>query len=143
MAQDQDRLSSIDEYGDRIQIIPAEVRGYFRKHRNWTQWILLMLFLVLPWTKLNGQQTLLLDIAARRFSIFGITFWAHDAPLVFFVLATLTIGLAFVTSVWGRVWCGWACPQTVFIDAVFRKIERWVQGGYIQRRQLKAAPLSF
>jgi len=143
MALDPERLGSIDEFGDRIKIIPAEVRGFYRKHRTWTQFILLLIFLLLPWTTIHGQQTLLLDIAARRFSIFGLTFWAHDAPLVFFILGTLTVGLAFVTSVWGRVWCGWACPQTVFIDAVFRRIEIFVQGKYIQRRQLYSGPLSF
>lgn len=143
MAQDTERLGSIDKYGDRIQIIPAEVRGFFRRHRTWSQIVLLLIFLILPWTKINGEQSLLLDIAGQRFAIFGITFWSHDLPLVFFVLATLTIGLAFVTSVWGRVWCGWACPQTVFIDAVFRRIEQWVQGNYIKRRQLKAGPFTF
>jgi len=143
MALDPDRLTSIDEFGDRTYIIPAEVRGFFHKHRQRVHILLLFIFLILPWTSINGQQTILLDIPARKFSLFGITFWAHDAPLVFFVLATLTLGLAFVTSVWGRVWCGWACPQTVFIEAVFRRIETWVQGNYIQRRQLHQAPLSF
>lgn len=143
MALDPERLTSIDEYGDRAYIIPAEVRGFFHKHRRWTQFVLLLIFLGLPWTQINGEQSILLNIPARKFAIFGITFWAHDAPLIFFVLATVTLGLAFVTSIWGRVWCGWACPQTVFIDAVFRRIEQFVQGGYIQRRQLRQADLSF
>ncbi|WP_413288144.1 cytochrome c oxidase accessory protein CcoG [Bdellovibrio sp. HCB337] len=143
MALDPERLTSIDEFGDRTYIIPAEVRGFFHKHRQRVHILLLFVFLVIPWTYINGQQTILLDIPARKFAIFGITFWAHDAPLVFFVLATLTLGLTFVTSVWGRVWCGWACPQTVFVEAVFRRIEQWVQGNYIQRRQLHQAELSF
>jgi cytochrome c oxidase accessory protein FixG len=143
VALDPERLTSIDEFGDRTYIIPAEVRGFYHRHRQWTQIILLVVFLGLPWTSINGVQTILLNIPARKFAIFGITFWAHDTPLIFFVLATLTLGLAFVTSIWGRVWCGWACPQTVFIDAVFRRVEQWVQGNYIQRRQLRQAPLSF
>lgn len=143
MPLDTERLANLDQYGDRTSIIPAEVRGYFHRHRRWTQFVLLVIFLGLPWTQMNGQQTVLLDIPARKFAIFGITFWAHDAPLVFFVLATLTLALAFATSVWGRVWCGWACPQTVFIDAVFRRIERLVQGPYIQRRQLRQSEPSF
>ncbi|MGZ3806167.1 MAG: cytochrome c oxidase accessory protein CcoG, partial [Pseudobdellovibrionaceae bacterium] len=143
MALDPERLTSIDEFGDRTYIIPAEVRGFYHRYRTWVHFILLVIFLALPWTSINGSQTILLDIHARKFAIFGMTFWAHDAPLVFFILATLTLSLAFVTSIWGRVWCGWACPQTVFIDAVFRRIEHWVQGNYIQRRQLKQAPLSF
>ena len=142
MPLDTERLSNIDRYGDRIRIIPAEVRGFYRKHRTWTQALLLIFFLVLPWTKINGQQSLLIDIIHRKFAIFGSTFFSHDAPLIFFLLATMAIGLAFVTSVWGRVWCGWACPQTVFIDFVFRGIERLVQGNYRQRRELDAAPMS-
>jgi cytochrome c oxidase accessory protein FixG len=142
MGLDTERLSNLDEYGDRIKVIPAEVRGFYRRHRTWTQFFLLLIFLVLPWTKINGEQSLLLDIAARKFAVFGITFWAHDAPLIFFILGTLTVGLAFVTSVWGRIWCGWACPQTVFIDAVFRRIEVLVQGNYIQRRKLDQEPLT-
>jgi len=143
MSLDPERLTSIDEFGDRAYIIPAEVRGFFHRHRRWTQFVLLLIFLGLPWTQINGEQSILLNIPARKFAIFGVTFWAHDAPLIFFVLATVTLGLAFVTSIWGRVWCGWACPQTVFIDAVFRRIEQFVQGGYIQRRQLHQADMSF
>ncbi len=143
MTLDPERLTSIDEFGDRTYIIPAEVRGFYHRYRTWTQFALLVVFLGLPWTHINNTQTILLNIPARKFAIFGLTFWAHDTPLIFFVLATLTLGLSFVTSVWGRVWCGWACPQTVFIDAVFRRVEQWVQGNYIQRRQLRQAPLSF
>lgn len=142
MALDPDRLTSIDEFGDRTYLIPAEVRGFFHRQRQRVHFVLLLIFLILPWTTINGHQTILLDVPARKFAIFGITFWAHDAPLVFFVLATLTLGLAFVTSVWGRAWCGWACPQTVFIETIFRRIEQWVQGNYIQRRQLRQAPFS-
>ena len=67
-------------------------------------------------------------------------FWAHDAPLIFFILAFLTIGLAFITAVWGRVWCGWACPQTVFIDGIFRRLEYLIIGSHVQQRNLAQAP---
>lgn len=140
---DPGKLTSVDENGDRLYLIPAEVRGFFRKHRTWSQCVLLVIFLLLPWTSINGHQTILIDIPKREFALFGILFRSHDAPLLFFVLGTLTLGLAFVTSIWGRVWCGWACPQTVFIDAVFRRIEQWVEGSYIERRRLREAPLSW
>ncbi len=140
---DPGKLTSVDEYGDRVHIIPAEVKGFFRRHRNWTQIILLTIFLALPWTRINGHQTILLNIPEREFALFGVLFKAHDVPLLFFILGAITLGLAFVTSVWGRVWCGWACPQTVFIDGVFRRIEQWVEGSYIKRRQLRDGPFSF
>lgn len=142
MSLDGAKLTSIDHNGDRIYIIPAEVRGFFRRHRDWSQILLLVIFLVLPWTSLNGHQTVLLNIPNREFALFGVLFRAHDAPLLFFILGMLALGLAFVTSIWGRVWCGWACPQTVFIDAVYRRIEMWVEGNYIQRRKLRDEPLT-
>lgn len=140
---DPGKLTSVDEHGDRLTIIPAEVRGFYRKHRNWSQIVLLIIFLAIPWTTINGHQTVLLDVPNREFALFGILFRAHDAPLLFFILGTLTLGLAFVTSIWGRVWCGWACPQTVFIDGVFRRIEQLVEGTYLQRRQLRDGPMNF
>ena len=139
---DPDRVGSLDEHGHRKNIIPAEVRGKFRRARDWTQGILILFFLILPWIKIGGHQALLLDIPRREFAIFGLKLYAHDAPLIFFVLAILTIGLAFVTAVWGRVWCGWACPQTVFIDGVFRRIEQFVEGGYLQRRKMASTPIT-
>ena len=139
---DPGKLTSVDEHGDHIRIIPAEVTGFFRKHRNWTQIVLLIIFMILPWTKINGYQTIFLNIPDREFALFGILFRAHDAPLIFFLLGAATLGLALVTSVWGRVWCGWMCPQTVFIDSVFRRIEKITEGNYIKRRQLRDGPLT-
>jgi cytochrome c oxidase accessory protein FixG len=142
-ARDPSKLTSVDEHGDRLRIIPAEVRGFFRRQRTWTQMILLVIFLILPWTTINGRQTILLNVPDREFALFGAFFKAHDVPLLFFILGVLTLGLAFVTSIWGRVWCGWACPQTVFIDTVFRRIEQWTEGNYIQRRRLRDSAFSF
>ncbi len=142
MTPDYERLQSLDEEGHRADFFVAEVMGFWRRHRDWTQLVLIFVFLILPWTTINGQQTLLLHLSRREFVFFGLTFFAHDAPLVFFLLAICTIGLAFVTSVWGRVWCGWACPQTVFIDTVYRRIEKWIEGTHLQRRALASADLS-
>lgn len=140
---DPGKLTSVDQHGDRIGIIPAEVHGFFRRQRTWTQIVLLFIFLILPWTSINGIQTIFLNVPDREFAFFGMVFHSHDAPLLFFILATLALGLALVTSIWGRVWCGWACPQTVFIDAVFRRIEVWVEGNYLKRRQLRDGPMTF
>ncbi len=134
------RLSTIDEKGKRVYIFPEKVRGFFRKWRTLTQAVLIVILLVLPWIKVNGYQALLLDIPQRRFSIFGLTFWAHDGPLIFFILAILTIGLAFMTAIYGRVWCGWGCPQTVFVDGVFRRIENLIIGSHIKQINLAKSP---
>ncbi|MEK2687613.1 cytochrome c oxidase accessory protein CcoG [Bdellovibrio sp. GT3] len=143
MSLDPNLLTSVDEYGDRIAIIPAEVKGFYKRHRTWVHSVLLVIFLILPWTTIRGIQTVLINIPDREFSFFGILFHAHDTPLLFFILGTIVLGLAFVTSVWGRVWCGWACPQTVFIEAVFRRIEKWTEGGYVERRKLRTEPWTF
>lgn len=139
---DSERLASIDEFGHRKHIIPTEVRGRFRRHRTWTQAVLILVFLALPWLSVGGHQAILIDVAGREFAIFGLVFFAHDVPLVFFLLAMATLGLAFATAVWGRVWCGWACPQTVFIDGIFRRIEGWVEGSALTRRQALLEPMT-
>lgn len=139
----RDRLSMIGEGGRREKIYAAEVKGPWRKRRDYTQAVLILFFLILPWTRMNGEQTLWLDLPSRRFAIFGLVFQAHDGPLLFFVLGTLAVGLAFLTAVWGRVWCGWACPQTVFIDGIFRRIERLFEGTHLERRKLDREEMGF
>ncbi len=139
---DSDRPKSLDDRGGRVRIIPLSVDGIWRKRRDWVQAILILIFLILPWTKINDAQTILLNIPNRQFSIFGLTFFAHDVPILFFLLAGATLTLAFVTAIWGRVWCGWACPQTVFIDGVFRRVENWIEGSPLKRRQ-KNDPFTF
>ena len=134
-----ERPNSFDEKGGKIRIIPAEVKGYFRRRRDVVQAVLIVFFLVLPWTRMNGMQTLQIDIINRKFIFFGVQFLSHDAPLLFLIFAMLTIGLALITALWGRVWCGWACPQTTFIDGVYRRIEIWIEGKYIERRRLHQA----
>ncbi|HVK61802.1 MAG TPA: cytochrome c oxidase accessory protein CcoG [Bdellovibrionales bacterium] len=137
-----ERLATTDEVGRRVYLYPADVRGFFRKYRTIVQFVLMAVFLALPWLHVGGKQFLLLNITEREFNIFGLALRAHNAPLLFFVFATGAFGLFFVTSIWGRVWCGWACPQTVFIDGVFRRIERWIEGSALDRRRLDASPWS-
>lgn len=123
-----DRLSTTDESGARIYLKPDVSRGRFFRIRSWLQPLLILIFLGLPWIRVAGEPLILLDVPHRRFTLFGTTFWAHDVPMLFFIFAIFSLTVAFITAVWGRVWCGWACPQTVFIEGVFRKIERWVEG---------------
>jgi len=135
-----DRLATTDEQGRRVYLYPADVRGKYRSMRSWLSIGLLLIFLALPWLKIHGHPAVLLDIPHRRFALFGLTFWAHEVPMLFFVAAIAVLTLFLVTAVWGRVWCGWACPQTVFVDAIFRRIEHWVEGDGIVRRRLDEAP---
>ena len=99
------KLTSIDEHGGHLNIIPAEVNGFFRRYRTRVHLILLFVFLSLPWIHYQGRQLILINIAKREFLLFGLIFKSHDAPLIFLLFAILTLGLAFVTSIWGRIWC--------------------------------------
>jgi len=126
--------------GFHINRCPMAVRGFFRKYRTLTQWLLIAIFIFLPWIKINGLPAILINLPGRRFTFFGLSFWGHDTLLLFFILSGFSLGLLFVTSVWGRVWCGWACPQTIGIDGIFRRIETLVEGNHIERKKLQAAP---
>lgn len=136
----EERPASFDEKGWRVKIHPAEVRGLWRKRRQIVQSLLLVFFLVIPWVTIDGRQALLLDVGNRQFEIFGLSLRAHNAPLLVFILAITGFGLFLVTAIWGRVWCGWACPQTVFIEMVYRRIETWIEGTAGERRTLSKQP---
>ena len=130
----------VPEDGLRINLFPMAAHGFFRKYRDLSQWVLIAVFIALPWIKINGLPAILINLPDRRFTFFGLSFWGHDAPLLFFVLASFSLGLLLATSIWGRVWCGWACPQTITIDGIFRRIETLVEGNYIARKKLHEKP---
>jgi len=121
---------------------PADVHGRFTSARRWSGWALIAFYLVLPWIPINGHPAVFLDIAERRFHFFGYTLAAQDAWLLFFGVTGLGFALFFLTALFGRLWCGWACPQTVYLEHVYRVIERWIDGDATERRALAAAPLT-
>jgi len=137
-----DRLASTDEQGHRVFFYPADVQGPYKVWRNRVHALLMIVFLVLPWIQIKGHQALLLDVTQRRFAIFGLTFWAHDAPMLIFVFGSVLLGISLITALWGRLWCGWGCPETVFVESVYRRVERWIEGNAVQRKRLAAAPWS-
>ncbi len=112
---------------------PAEVRGFYQKIRNILQPILIAIFIVAPWIYINGKPVILLDIFSRHFVFFGFTFFSHDAPLLFFLLILLILSIFIITALFGRLWCGWSCPQTVFINALFNRVEKLILGNYSKR----------
>ena len=139
-APNRDSVTTIRQDGSRPFLYPADTRGRFTITRKLSALFLIVFYLSLPWIKINGYPAVFLDIADRRFHLFGITLAAQDLWLLFFVITGLGFTLFFVTALLGRIWCGWACPQTVFLDHIYRRIERWIEGDAVKRRQLEAAP---
>jgi cytochrome c oxidase accessory protein FixG len=138
----RESVTTIRSDGSRPFLFPADPHGRFNRARRASALVLMALYFSLPWIKINGYPAVFLDIAERRFHLFGVTLAAQDMWLLFFVITGLGFSLFFITALLGRVWCGWACPQTVFLDHVYRRIERWIDGDAVKRRALHNAPLS-
>ena len=138
----RENVTTIKSDGSRPFLFPSDPHGRFTRARRVSAFALITFYLSLPWIQVNGHPAVFLDVAERRFHLFGITLAAQDLWLLFFVITGLGFSLFFVTALLGRVWCGWACPQTVFLDHVYRRIERWVDGDAVKRRALYNAPLS-
>ena len=132
------RLATTDENGNRVYLHPEDIKGTWKSRRKKFYWFLIGLYLVLPWVHINGKQWVKLDLTNRQFTIFGEMFYGHDGPLLIFLFLGFLFFIAFITSLWGRVWCGWGCPQTVFIDSIFRPIERLIEGKSRARAKLDA-----
>ncbi len=137
-----DSVTTIRDDGSRRDIHPADAPGRFKRARRWSGWGLIVFFIILPCIPVNGYPAVFLDIAERRFHFFGYTLAAQDTWLLFFGVSGLGFALFFLTALFGRLWCGWACPQTVYLEHVYRVIERWIDGDAPARRALQAAPLT-
>jgi cytochrome c oxidase accessory protein FixG len=138
---DVDTLFSVNPDGSRNAIHPADVRGRFQRRKQALWLLLLAIYLVVPWLRIGERPVLLIDIPARHFFLFGQTFNAQDFWLAFFFVTGLGFALFVVAALWGRLWCGYACPQTVFLEGVFRRVERWIEGPAAARAKLDRAPL--
>ncbi len=132
--------SSLRQDGKRNFVHPADVKGRFVYARYVVFAILIGFWAALPWIPINGHPALFLDVEHRRFYMFGGTFNAQDAWLLFFLFSGVGLTIILVTAVVGRVWCGWACPQTVFLEGMFRRIERLVEGPRNVRLRRNAGP---
>ena len=135
------RPEFLDSGGHRIKIHPDDVRGRFLVWRRIAYAFLIAHYLALPFIKNGKHPAVHLDIEARRFWLAGQAFNAQDVWLIVFLLVAFSFGLVFVTAAAGRVWCGWACPQTVLLEGIYRPIERWLEGPATQRRRLDAEGL--
>ena len=124
----RDSIGTINDEGKRSWVYPKKPSGRFYKYRTWVSYFLLAFLFIAPFAKINGNQFLMFNVLQRKFNIFGFPFWPQDFHL--FVISMI-IGVVFIilfTVVFGRIFCGWICPQTIFLEMVFRKIEYWIEG---------------
>ncbi|MFC4993268.1 cytochrome c oxidase accessory protein CcoG [Rubritalea tangerina] len=137
-----DTLSTINQDGSKFNIHPADVKGSFTIRRRITAWVLILIYILLPWIQINGYPAVFIDLAERRFHFFGLTLLTQDFWVFFFLVSGLAFSLFVLASLVGRVWCGWFCPYTVFLEHLYRRIERFVDGDGPKRKKLDAAPMS-
>lgn len=137
-AEFRDQLYNVDNSGRRVGFFPKRPSGRFFNARRIVSFVLLIIFFGIPWIKVNGEPFFLLDVLQRKFIIFGFAFWPQDFVLFAIFAVTFIIFIFLFTAILGRIWCGWACPQTIFLEMVYRRIEYWIEGDYTKQRKLKA-----
>ncbi|MCS4435067.1 cytochrome c oxidase accessory protein CcoG [Aquiflexum gelatinilyticum] len=136
----RDSLASVSSEGKRNWIYPKKVSGKFYKWRTYLSWVLLAILFAGPFIQVGGRPYMLFNIFERKFIIFGAAFWPQDTHLLIFLLLILFVFVILFTAVFGRIFCGWACPQTLFLEMVFRKIEYAIEGDANQQRKLNEMP---
>lgn len=129
-------LTTMTQDGRRIWMRPKRSEGRFLNRRRAVGYGLIILFLALPFVEIGGHPAILLDIAAPRFHLFGATFHPTDSALLMLLMLSIFLGIFWITAVFGRVWCGWGCPQTVYMELLFRPIENFFEGGPGRQRYL-------
>jgi cytochrome c oxidase accessory protein FixG len=129
-------LPTLNLDGTRRWMRPKLFEGRFLRRRRALAWALMGLFTLLPYLTMGGKPVILLDVVSRHFVLFGATFLPTDTMLLMLLLVGLFVGVFLVTAIYGRVWCGWACPQTVYMEFLYRPIERLIEGGPRAQRDL-------
>ena len=138
--QFRDNIGTVDKEGKRIWMYPKKPKGSYHTKRAIVAIVLLGLLFSGPFIKIGGQPLLLFNIFERKFVLLGIPFWPQDFYLFGLAMITFFVFIILFTVVFGRVWCGWACPQTIFMEMVFRKIEYWIEGDAAKQMKLKNMP---
>ena len=124
----RDSIGTINKEGERAWVFPKKPSGFFYDKRKLVSYVLLIFLLSAPFIKINGHQFLMFNVIERRFNILGFPFWPQDFHLFVISMIIGVVGLALFTVVFGRIFCGWFCPQTIFMEMVFRRIEYWIDG---------------
>ena len=136
----RDSIATVDKDGKRKWVFAKKVSGKWFNKRQWFAYSLLVLLFVGPFIKIGGEPLLMLNIVKRKFVVFGQIFWPEDSYLFAIGMLAFVVLIIVFTVVFGRLFCGWACPQTVFLEMVFRRIEFWIDGDWNQQKKLDKMP---
>ena len=136
----RDSIATVNKQGRRNYIFPKKPKGRFYNLRTLTSISYLIIFFALPFIRVNEEPLFLFNVVQRKFIFFGQVFWPQDFFIFAIGFLTFMVFIIFFTVVFGRVFCGWACPQTIFMEMVFRRIEYWLDGDMSEQRRLKELP---
>jgi cytochrome c oxidase accessory protein FixG len=136
----RDHLTTTNKLGQRQWIYAKATHGKWTQRRTWLSWLLIGIMFAGPFIRINGNPLLLMNIVERRFSILGQLFWPQDMVIFAVAMLIFITGIIIFTAAYGRLWCGWTCPQTVMMEMVFRKLEYLIEGDAVEQKRLAAAP---
>lgn len=136
----RDSIATVDESGKRKWIYPKKPKGKLYQARTWVSIFLLAILFSGPFIRIGGHPLLLLDVINRKFVIFGQVFWPQDFYIFVLIMLAFVIFVVLFTVIFGRIFCGWICPQTIFMEMVFRKIEYWIEGNFKHQKRLNDGP---
>lgn len=132
----RDTITTVEDDGSRKWIFAKKPKGFFYRIRSALSWVYLIVFFGLPWLQYEGEPLFMLNVIKRKFIIFGLHFGVQDLIVFGIAMLTFVVFIVLFTVAFGRLFCGWACPQTIFMEMVFRKIEYWIDGDAQQQRNL-------
>lgn len=138
----RDSISTVTKDGNRVWIYPKKPSGKFYNARTFVSIFLLVFLFGAPFIKIDGHPFIILNVIERKFILFGIPFGPHDLHLFALTMIAFIVSIFLFTVVYGRLFCGWICPQTIFMEMVFRKIEYWIEGDASKQRILNQSPWS-
>ncbi|MFD2244942.1 cytochrome c oxidase accessory protein CcoG [Pontibacter ruber] len=136
----RDHISTVDEQGKRVWVYPKKPKGKLYDYRKYVSYLLLTLLFAGPFIKINGLPLLMLNVVERKFVIFGVLFWPQDFFILVLAFLAMVVFIILFTVVYGRIFCGWICPQTIFLEMVFRRIEYLIEGDYTKQKALDKMP---
>lgn len=136
----RDSVAHISAEGKRVWFFPKKPKGYFYNLRSYLSWVYLAVFFTLPFIKFHGAPLFMLNVIDRIYILFGVRFWPQDFFIFVLGMLIFVVFIILFTVIFGRVFCGWVCPQTIFMEMVFRKIEYWLEGDRKAQMALRTQP---